>query len=91
MVMRVGVRELRDRLSEIVNGNRPVVVTNNGRVIGEFTPAAITSPVADRREWLERRRAARRRWQEEVPDWRDRLNSAGFDEEGEPYELPTFR
>lgn len=89
--MRVGVKELKDRLSEIVNGNRSVVVTNNGRVVGEFTPATITQPTIDRQKWLERRLAARRRWQNETPDWADRLLREGMDEEGEPFGEPTFR
>ena len=89
--MEIGVRELRNRLSEIVNGNRHVVVTNNGRVIGEFTPATIEQPTMSREEWLEKRQAARTRWQVEVPDWQERLTGFGLDEEGEPYAEPTFR
>ncbi len=89
--MEVGVRELRSRLSEIVNGNRPVTVTNKGRVVGEFTPATIEQPTMSREEWLERRRSARKRWQNEVPDWEDRLTKYGLDEEGEPFDEPTFR
>jgi antitoxin (DNA-binding transcriptional repressor) of toxin-antitoxin stability system len=89
--MQIGVREFKGRLSELLNGDRPVVVTNNGRVVGEFTPASITAPTADRRDWLKRRLAARRRWQEETPDWRDRLAAEGMDDEGELFEQPTFR
>jgi antitoxin (DNA-binding transcriptional repressor) of toxin-antitoxin stability system len=90
-IMEVGVRELRNRLSEIVNGNRPVTVTNKGRVVGEFTPATIELPTMDRLEWIEKRRAARARWKEQVPDWEERLGSYGLDSEGEPYDEPTFR
>lgn len=89
--MEVGVRELRGKLSEIVNGNRNVVITNNGRVIGEFTPATIIKPTADRKKWLEDRIAFRRQWQDANPDWLDRLTSLGLDGEGEPYDEPTFR
>ena len=89
--MEIGVRELRNRLSEIVNGHRHVVVTNKGRVVGEFTPATIVQPTMNRDEWLAKRQAARRRWQEEFPDWRERLSDYGLDDEGEPYAEPTFR
>ena len=89
--MEIGVRELRSRLSEFVNGSRHIVVTNKGRVVGEFTPATIEQPTMGREEWLKRRRAARARWQAATPDWEERLNSYGFDDEGEPYAEPTFR
>jgi antitoxin (DNA-binding transcriptional repressor) of toxin-antitoxin stability system len=89
--MQIGVRELREKLSEIVNGNRNVVITNNGRVVGEFMPAAIVRPTADREKWLKDRAAFRQRWQAETPDWHERLESEGMDEEGELFAEPTFR
>jgi len=89
--MKIGVRELRDRLSEVVNGNRQVVVTNNGRVVGEFTPATIRPPTADASKWLDDRIAFRERWQASTPDWSERLMKAGMDEEGEMFDEPTFR
>ncbi len=89
--MQVGVRELRGKLSEIVNGNQNVVITNNGRVIGEFTPATIIKPTADRAKWLEGRIAFRSKWQESTPDWADRLMGEGLDGEGEFFAEPTFR
>ena len=90
-VVQIGVREFRHRLSEVVNGNRQVVVTNNGKDVGEFTPATIKAPNAEPSRWLEERQAFRRRWQAETPDWLDRLTDAGMDEEGEPFDQPTFR
>ncbi len=89
--MEIGVRELRNRLSELVNGNHHITVTNKGRVIGEFTPATIDQPTIGRDEWLAGRRAARDRWKSEVPDWEERLSGHGLDVEGEPYAEPTFR
>ncbi len=89
--MQIGVRELKGRLSEVVNGNQHVVVTKNGRVMGEFTPATIIKPTADRSRWLEDRIAFLRRWQEETPDWEDRLLREGMDDEGELFAEPTFR
>jgi antitoxin (DNA-binding transcriptional repressor) of toxin-antitoxin stability system len=89
--MQIGVRELKGRLSEVVNGNHHVVVTKNGRVVGEFTPATIVKPTSDRAKWLEDRVAFRGRWQEKTPDWADRLMKEGMDEEGEMFDEPTFR
>ena len=89
--MQIGVRELKAKLSEVVNGNRPVTVTNNGRVLGEFTPATIVKPSADRAAWLDHRIEFRRKWQEANSDWMDLLNREGLDEEGEPFGEPTFR
>ena len=89
--LQIGVRELRERLSEVVNGDRPVSITNNGRVVGEFTPATIIQPTADRANWLKERIAFRRRWQADTPDWRARLGEMGWDGEGEPFDEPTFR
>lgn len=89
--MQIGVRELRGRLSEVVNGNQHVVITNKGRVVGEFMPATIIVPTADRVRWIEERAAFRHRWQSDHPDWVDLLGREGMDEEGVPYNEPTFR
>ncbi len=89
--MHIGVREFKGRLSEVVNGNRSVVVTKNGKVVGEYTPVTIIKPTADRAKWLEDRIAFRRRWQAETPDWADLLSDQGMDEEGEMFGEPTFR
>jgi antitoxin (DNA-binding transcriptional repressor) of toxin-antitoxin stability system len=89
--MQIGVRELKGRLSEVVNGNRPVVVTKNGKIVGEYTPATIIKPTADRAKWLEERVAFRNRWQNETPHWNDLLTQQGMDEAGEMFDEPTFR
>jgi antitoxin (DNA-binding transcriptional repressor) of toxin-antitoxin stability system len=89
--MQIGVRELKGRLSEVVNGNRAVVVTKNGKIVGEYTPATIIKPTADRAKWLEDRIAFRHRWQKETPLWADLLMREGMDEEGEKFDEPTFR
>ena len=89
--MQIGVRELKAKLSEVVNGNRSVVVTNNGRVLGEYTPATIVRPTADRQQWLSDRVAFRQIWQATTPDWVERLAGEDMDGEGEPFSEPTFR
>jgi antitoxin (DNA-binding transcriptional repressor) of toxin-antitoxin stability system len=89
--MQIGIRELKGRLSEVINGNRPVVVTKNGKVVGEYTPATIIKPTADRSQWLKERLAFRRRWQDETPEWSNLLILQGMDTEGEMFDEPTFR
>jgi antitoxin (DNA-binding transcriptional repressor) of toxin-antitoxin stability system len=89
--MKVGVREFRDRVSEIVNGSESVVVTNNGRVVGEFTPISVKRPHADVERWVADRLAFRSAWRERNPDWIELLARAGLDEDGESFEHPTFR
>jgi antitoxin (DNA-binding transcriptional repressor) of toxin-antitoxin stability system len=89
--MQIGVRELKGRLSEVVNGNRPVVVTKNGKIVGEYTPATIIKPTADRAKWLDERVAFRLGWQKETPNWVDLLMGEGMDGEGEMFDEPTFR
>jgi antitoxin (DNA-binding transcriptional repressor) of toxin-antitoxin stability system len=89
--MKVGVREFLERLSEVVNGQQPVVITSKGKVVGEFTPAVISQPDDAGLEWLEARAAFRKRWQSETPDWRERLLDAGLDDEGDPLVDPAVR
>jgi antitoxin (DNA-binding transcriptional repressor) of toxin-antitoxin stability system len=89
--MQIGVRELKGRLSEVLNSNRPVVVTKNGKIMGEYTPATIVKPTADRARWLEDRIAFRQRWQTETPHWAELLRRGGMDEDGEMFDEPTFR
>jgi antitoxin (DNA-binding transcriptional repressor) of toxin-antitoxin stability system len=36
--MKMGVREFRERLGEVVNGTEPVEVTKNGRKVGTYIP-----------------------------------------------------
>ena len=65
--------------------------SKNGRVVGEFTPATIIQPTADRKQWLDDRMAFRRKWQDATPNWADLLMREGMDEEGEPFDEPTIR
>lgn len=36
--MRLGIKEFRERLSELARGTEPVEVTHHGRVVGDFVP-----------------------------------------------------
>jgi antitoxin (DNA-binding transcriptional repressor) of toxin-antitoxin stability system len=35
---RMGIKEFRERLSEVARGTEPVQVTHHGKVVGTFTP-----------------------------------------------------
>ncbi len=37
-MIELGIREFRERFSEVVNGNDFVIVTNNGREVGTYIP-----------------------------------------------------
>lgn len=42
--MKMGVKEFRDRITEVARGDRPVAVTNHGRTLGYFTPVRTADP-----------------------------------------------
>jgi antitoxin (DNA-binding transcriptional repressor) of toxin-antitoxin stability system len=89
--MKMGVREFRERISDVVNGDELVVVTNNGRVVGEFVPASVKPATAETASWVADRLAFRERWRARNPDWVTLLAHEGMDEGGESFEIPTFR
>lgn len=82
--MKMGVKEFRERFSEIAEGSEPVFITKNGRVVGKYDP--LSAPKSNAGDWasVEARLAeVRREWRAKTPDWRDRLASIGLDENGE--------
>jgi antitoxin (DNA-binding transcriptional repressor) of toxin-antitoxin stability system len=85
--MKMGVKEFRERFSEIAEGSEPVLVTKNGRVVGRYAPFSATQ--YDKVRWAEtdaRFERLREDWKARTPDWRERLAAAGFDENGDPIE-----
>ncbi len=80
--MKLGVKEFRHRLTEVLHGTETVDVTHHGRVIGTFRPRKVD---------LERARAAAesiQRWQEDMRargvDLDDVLADMGLDPWGVP-------
>ena len=80
--MKLGVKEFRHRLTEVLHGSDTVDITHHGRIVGTFRP---------RKPDLERaRRAAEsvRRWQEDMRakgiDLEGMLADLGLDPWGEP-------
>jgi antitoxin (DNA-binding transcriptional repressor) of toxin-antitoxin stability system len=82
--MKMGVKEFRERFSDVAEGKHSVLVTKNGRIVGKYDPVSIASQ--DGRDWeaLEARLSAfREHWKATTPDWRERLARAGYGEDGE--------
>ena len=42
--MKMGVKEFRDRITEVARGDMPVAITNHGRTLGYFTPVRSVDP-----------------------------------------------
>ena len=42
--MKMGIKEFRERLSEVVQIGEPVIVTNHGKVLGTFAPLRPRDP-----------------------------------------------
>lgn len=83
--MKIGVKEFRERFSEIAEGNELVFVTKNGRVVGKYQPVRDRDERA--RDWAEieaKLEAFRREWRSRTPDWRERLGTIGLGPDGEP-------
>ena len=84
--MKMGVKEFRERFSEVADGGKQVVVTKNGRIIGRYEPVGGLEQQID---WdlIDRRlEAFRADFRATTPDWQARLASIGLNAEGEPYD-----
>ena len=80
--MKMGIKEFRDKISEIALGHEPVVLTHHGKRVGQYIPDAIRPrTVTDSKAWLEERRAFGRKYRSEHADWREKLRSIGTPEE----------
>lgn len=82
--MKMGVKEFRERFSEVAEGFEPILVTKNGRIVGKYDPSARAK--SDKRDWdaLEVKLGAiRANWKARTPGWRDHMASIGLDEHGE--------
>ena len=81
--MKMGIKEFRDRISEVSAGDKVVVVTHHGKPVGRYIPERARKPAEniDLDEWVRERDEAARRWRARTPDWRDRLRSLEIPEE----------
>ena len=78
--MRLGMREFRERVSELAAGSALVSVTNHNRVVGVFTPIAARPAREDvsMRAIIEETARWQREWKARTPDWRERLIAIGI-------------
>jgi hypothetical protein len=80
--MKMGIKEFRDRISEVALGDKPVVLTHHGRRVGQYIPDLIRPrTVIDGKAWLDERLATARAWRSSTPDWREKLRSVGTPED----------
>ena len=77
--MKMGIKEFRERISEVTLGDEVVIITNHGKRVGRYVPER-TRPAEDidMDEWVAEREQFSRLWRAATPDWRERLASAGF-------------
>lgn len=82
--MKMGVREFRERISEVVDGVETVEVTKNGRKVGTYTPERRPRDPAIARAALQ----SIERWQAEMKakgvDLEAELSAMGLSPWGEP-------
>ncbi len=75
--MKMGIKEFRERISEVSTGDEVVIVTHHGRRVGRYIPERPSD--LDINAWVEERKEFGRKWRAATPDWRDRLKSEGID------------
>lgn len=77
--MKMGIKEFRQRISEVADGGEVIELTHHGRRVGRYVPERTRAPQPlDMPGWAEEREETSRLWRAITPDWRDRLRSIGF-------------
>ena len=77
--MKMGIKEFRDKVTEVSLGDELVIVTHHGRRVGRYIPEQIgTPPDIDMEAWAKERDAFGRRWRNKTADWRERLLGFGI-------------
>lgn len=83
--MKMGIKEFRERMSEVFRGDEPVLITHHGNVVARVTPVhGKPAEAVDVDEWLAQIERAQADWRTATPDWRDRLAAFGLGPDGEP-------
>ena len=80
--MKMGIKEFRERISEVTLGDEVVIITNHGKRVGRYVPER-TRPAQDidMDEWGAEREEFSRLWRAATPDWRERLAKFGIPED----------
>lgn len=84
--MKMGIKEFRERLSEVARGNQPVQLTHHGEVVGTYIPKRKYDAAAAKRAL-----ADHLRWQDEMRGRGVDLESALADMGLDPYGMPLAR
>jgi antitoxin (DNA-binding transcriptional repressor) of toxin-antitoxin stability system len=80
--MKMGVKEFRERFSALAEGEEPVLVTKNGRIVGRYMPERPQrSAPEELRRWVGLLERSRDEWRAATPDWRERSLAAGIPED----------
>jgi hypothetical protein len=82
--MKMGVKEFRERFSEIASGDETVLVTKNGRIVGRYQPMDGDFSSIDWDGIEAKLEAFRANLRAATPDWDERLAQIGLDPDGEP-------
>jgi antitoxin (DNA-binding transcriptional repressor) of toxin-antitoxin stability system len=86
--MKLGVKEFRERFSELAAGEEPVLVTKSGQVIGRYVPLHVKpAEKIDTKKWLAAIEERQAEWKAKTPDWKQRMAAYGLGPDGEL--LPT--
>jgi antitoxin (DNA-binding transcriptional repressor) of toxin-antitoxin stability system len=73
--MKMGIKEFRERISEVSLGDEVVIVTHHGKRVGRYIPEGLRKPAAniDMTAWVKEREEFGRRWRAHTPNWRELL------------------
>lgn len=73
--MKMGIKEFRERISEVSLGDEMVIVTHHGKRVGRYIPEGLRKPAADidMAAWAKEREAFGHRWRVRTPNWRELL------------------
>lgn len=83
--MKMGIKEFRERLTEVLRGDEPVLLTNHGRVVARVVPIhGKPAEKVDIDEWAAKIERNQQAWRDNTPDWRERLAAYGLGPDGEP-------
>lgn len=73
--MKMGIKEFRERISEVSLGREVVIVTHHGKRVGRYIPEGLSKPAEDidMEAWAREREAFGRQWRAQTPNWRELL------------------
>lgn len=83
-MVELGIREFRERLSEVVNGTEFVVVTSNGREVGTYIPKRWLRDVGKARKAAEAVAKAQAELRKRGMDLDKEMAALGLSPFGEP-------